>query len=291
MGIYERNGTELNTAFDKFSVELDNAYSADGANVFVKNRIIKVMTYNVGTWYEGKHDNVPSERDADYYALQKGIIQANDADIICIEEYAKQFSKAGRTGISVLQECGYTYIHEQGGDNPQAASAVGRCVASKYPITNYTERNFTDGGGMYYDSCTITVKGIPIFVVVTHLHWNNPTLRASEMATIMALVQDKSTFIIAGDFNTVYSRDTSRQDYINVIQPLINAGYNIANCGDWGFLITCSDYPEDDWTGVIDNIVTSSNIDILDVYVDETKMTDGLNERVDHMPLVATLEL
>ena len=291
MAIYNENGVQIFSAFGADGLEKDSAYNAEGTQVFYKSRTLKVMTYNVGQWYEGKHDNIPADKDADYYALQKGIIQSNDPDILCLEEYVKQFSKAGRTAISILQECGYQYIHEQGGDNPQAASGTGRCIASKYPISNYTATTFSDGGGMYYDTCYINVQGLYIFVVITHLHWNNPSLRASEMATIMSAVQGKTRFIIGGDFNTIYGRDTSGQDYINVILPLINAGYHVANCGEFGFLITCSDYPEDDWTGVIDNIVTSANIEILDVYVDETKLHDGLNERVDHMPLVATLEL
>jgi len=291
MAIYERNGTELNTAYDKAAAELDNAYSADGATVFVKDRTIKVMTYNVGTWYAGEHDNVPADKDAEYYALQKGIIESNDADIVCLEEYCKQFSKTGRTAISILQECGYTYIHEQGGDNPQASSANGRCIASKYPISNYTDRNFNDGSGTYYDSCVVSVNGIQINLVITHLHWNDRDKRASEIALIMSLLNGYTRFILAGDFNTTDCYDTSGADYTAVIKQLVDAGYNLANCADFGFILTYYNTPVSEWTGVLDNIVSSSNIRILDVEVDDTKLYDELPERVDHIPLIATLEL
>lgn len=291
MAIYNKSGGQLFSAFGADALEIDSAFNADGVQVFSKNRTLKVMTYNVGTWYEGKHDNVPANQDAEYYALQKGMIIANDPDIICIEEYCKQFSKTGRTAISILQECGYAYIHEQGGDDPQASSANGRCIASKYPLSNYTARNFNDGSGTYYDSCVVSVNGIQINIVITHLHWNDRDKRASEIALIMSLLSGYTRFILAGDFNTYDNYDTEGLDYIAVIKPLIDAGYNVANGGNFGFIETYSDEPDGTWTGVLDNIVTSANIAITNVVVDETKLNDGLNERVDHIPLIATLEL
>ena len=291
MAIYDKDGTELASAFEAHGVELNDAFDCDGANVFIKDRTIKVMTYNVGTWYDGKHDNVPAAQDAEYYALQKGMILANDPDIICMEEYCKQFSKAGRTAYSLLSECGYPYIVETKGDSPTASPADGRCIASKYPITNYTVRNFSDGSSLYYDTCTITVKGIPINVMVTHLHWSDIAKRTSEMQTIMSLLSGYNRFILCGDFNTADNYDTSGADYIAVVKPLIDAGYNVANGGSFGFFETYSNEPDDAWVGDLDNIVTSPNIVMLSVYVDETKLTDGLDERVDHLPLVATLEI
>lgn len=290
MAIYNKDGTELASAYDATGIELDEAFSADGSSVFIKDRTIKVMTYNVGTWYDGKHDNVPAAQDADYYALQRGMLEQNDADIVCMEEYCKQFSKAGRTAISLLQEF-YPYVYETGGDSPTASPANGRCIASKYPITNYTVRNFSDGSSLYYDTCTITVKGIPINVMVTHLHWDNRSKRTSEMSTIMGVLSGFSRFILCGDFNTADCYDTSGADYTAVIQQLVSEGYNLANCGDFGFKITYSSYPDNNWTAVLDNIVTSSNITILNVAVDETKLNDNLTERIDHMPLVATLQI
>lgn len=292
MAIYNNNGIEISSAFGRTGVELNEAFAIDGTSVFLKDRTIKVMTYNVGTWYDGKHDNVPADKDAEYYALQKGMILSDDADIVCLEEYCKEFSKTGRTAYSLLAECGYTYIHEQGGDNPSASNANGRCIASKYPITGYTVRNFTDGSGLYYDTCTITVHGIAINVMVTHLHWNDREKRTSEMQTIMSVLAGFQTFILCGDFNTTDNYDVEGADYLAIIKPLIDAGYNVANGGAFGFKITYSSYPDNSWTACLDNIVTSSNIEMLGVVVDETKLNDGITtERVDHLPLISTLQI
>lgn len=291
MAIYNKNGNELNIVFAADGTETASAFDAGGAQVYTNVRTLKVMTYNVGTWYDGKHDNVPAAQDADYYALQKGMILANEPDIICMEEYCKQFSKAGRTANSLLLECGYYYIQESLGDSPTASPANGRCIASKYPISNYTIRNFDDNSKLYYDSCIVTFRGVEIPLVITHLHWDDINKRTSEMQAIMSLLAGYNRFILCGDFNTVDNRSSSGADYQAILAPLANAGYNISNGGDFGFIRTYSSYPDNDWWACLDNIVTSANIDILDVEVDETKLNDSLVERIDHIPFTATLQI
>lgn len=292
MAVYSFQGQSTQTAYSKDGEQLSQAFDIVG-NELLENIIsLKVMTYNVGTWYEGKHDNVPADKDEVYYALQTGMIQRNNPDILCMNEYCKQFSKTGRTALSMLQQY-FPYIHEQGGDNPSASNANGRCIASKYPITNYTVRNFSDGSGLYYDSCTVTVNDVPITVVITHLFYSasNASKRVSELQTIISFMQTQERCILCGDLNTLDCKSTSDADYISMIQLLINAGFHIANCGSFGFLITYSNEPEDSWVGCLDNIVTTSNIVITDAYVDTTKLSDELTERTDHMPLIATLQI
>lgn len=289
MSVYSKNGFELGATFAPSGVGLSSAFDADGVQVFSTSHTIKVMTYNVGSWYDGNHDNVPADKDADYYALQKGILLQNNADIVFMNEYTQRFSKTGRTAISLLRECGYQYIVETDGGTD--TEVTGRCIASKYPLSDYTKRTFDDGSNRYYDSCIVSVGGIRVNLVITHLHWDNRTLRTSEMATIMSLLSGFDKFILAGDFNTTDNYDTTGADYINIIKPLIDAGYNVANAGDFGFIVTYYDEPDSTWHGVLDNIVTSANIEIESVYVDETKLNDNLTERIDHIPLIATLQI
>ena len=291
MALYGKDGNELSQVFNPSGLEIGSAFNKDGGQVYSNVRTLKVMTYNVGEWYDGKHDNVPADKDADYYALQKGMILANNPDVLCMEEYTKQFSKAGRTANSLLLECGFSYIIETKGDSPTASPANGRCIASKFPIADYTVRNFGDGSQLYYDTCVITVRGIQIHFVITHLHWDDRSKRTSEMETIVGLLRGFDRFVLCGDFNTTDCYDTSGADYTAVIQQLVSEGYHLANCGDFGFKITYSSYSDNNWTAVLDNIVTSSNITILNVAVDETKLNDNLTERIDHMPLVATLQI
>lgn len=290
MSIYNMAGESISFAYSVDS-ELNTAYDISGEVVFQKQDMIslKVMTYNVGQWYIGGHDNVPADKDSIYYNLQNGIIQQTDADILLLEEYTKQFSKTGRTALSLLEQY-YPYIHEQGGDS--ATSSNGRCIASKYPISNYTVRNFNDGSKLYYDTCTITVNDIPITVLVTHLHWDNLSKRKSEINTIISLASGMDYLIGGGDLNTINCRNTSEEDYTNILLPLLSAGFHIANCGDFGFIGTHgadSSYPNN--LSILDNIFTSSNIQITNAYSDNTKLTDDIGDYIDHLPLIAELSI
>ncbi len=289
MAIYNRNGEVLTSAYNNSGVEIQTAYDIDGNAVLTGG--LKIMQYNVGSWYDGNHDNVPSAKDTEYYNLQNGMIQADDPDILCLEEYTKEFSKTGRTAKSILEQY-FPYIHEQGGDS--ATVTTGRCIASKYPISNYTTHQYsTSGSPRYYDSCTITIGEMPITVVVTHLNYNadNNTARIGQLTELINYLQTQTRFICCGDFNMIDCKSTSGADYIAMMIPLLNAGFHCANCSDNGFLVTYSDEPTGTWTGCLDNIVTSSNITITDAYVDETKLTDGISDKTDHMPLIAELQL
>lgn len=292
MSIYNIGGTELPSAFGKSGDELDVAYAVDGDIVFTKTNGIKVMTYNVGQWYDGTHTRVPSAKDADYYALQNGMLQAINPDILCLEEYLTQFSETGRSALTMLQQY-FPYIQEQNAVS-SVSSGAGRCICSKYPITNYTTHTYSQSGSpRYFDSCTITVDGVPITVVVTHLNYSasSEASRVNQLNELISFSQTQTRFISCGDYNMLDCKSTSGADYISMMTPLLNAGFHCANCTDFGFLETYSDQPVGAYTGCLDNIVTSANIQILSAYVDTTKLSDGLTEKTDHMPLIATLQI
>lgn len=287
MAIYDLQGNSQNSAYS-LTEELNVAYDIDGNIIFRKQSpaTIKVMSYNVGQWYYGSGDNVPADKDSAYYALQNAMIQNADADVVFLVEYWKLFSKTGRTALSLLEQY-YTYIHEQGGES----GYFGRCICSKYPITNYTVHTYS-GTSRYYDSCNITINGTVITLVVTHLDTSNA--RFTQITELINYLSTLNSFVCAGDFNTLTitgTVTTDATDYTNIIVPLLNAGFHCANCSNHGFLVTYSDEPTGTYVGCLDNIVTSENIQIISASVDTTKLTDGLTERTDHMPLIATLTI
>ena len=290
MAIYDINGSPLNSAYEVDGDTLSQAYDINGTPL-LNPTTLKVAQYNVGSWYDGNHDNVPADKDEEYYELQNESISSIDADILCLEEYTKQFSKLPRTAISLLEQY-YPYIHEQGGDSATVTS--GRCICSKYPITDYATHQYTQTGApRYYDSCTITVNDIPITVIITHLNYNSSsnTSRVNQLNELKTFCQSQTRFIACGDLNTLDCKTTSEADYTSMIVPLLNAGFHLANCSDFGFLITYSNEPTGTWTGCLDNIFTSSNITITSATVDTTKLTDGLTETTDHMPLIAEIQM
>ena len=293
MGIFDASGNTLYAAYDANGNELVKAYDKDGVEIWSAAPIvIKVMQYNVGQWYDGGHDNVPADKDEAYYELQSGMIAAANADVLILEEYTAQFSKAGRTALSMLQ-ANYPYYHEE--TNGTTTTVTQRAIFSKYPISNYSAHKYgSTGGNYYYDTCTITIDGVDILFAVTHMYYNSngsTTERAREAQVLINAVSSAEYFVIGGDFNLLDCKSTSGADYQDVLKQFIDAGYHVANCADFGFLITYSDQPVGTWTGCLDEIVTSSNIALSNVYVDETKLSDQLTDKTDHMPLIATLTI
>lgn len=284
MAIYNVSNTQIYQAFDIDAASLAKAYNKDGNEVF--SATLKVMSYNVGQWYYGSGDNVPEAKDEEYYNLQNGMIANADADILCICEYWDIFSKTGRTALSLLSQY-YPYIETQGG----SSGYYGRAICSKYPLTNFTHHAYTNESARYYDSATVTINDTPITVVVTHLNVDDRSKRSAQVAELITFLQQQTRFIACGDYNTLDCKNTSGADYTAIIEPLLNAGFHCANCSDFGFLETYSDQPTGTYTGCLDNIVTSANIDILSASVDTTKLSDGLTEKTDHMPLIATVQL
>lgn len=286
--IYNKDGTALNVAYNKSGEPLQYAYDKDGNVIFSASvPVIKVMSYNCGQWYYGSGDNVPSAKDAEYYALQNGMIANADADILCINEYWDTFSKTGRTALSMLSQY-YPYIQTQGG----ASGYYGRAICSKYPLTNFTHHSYANESARYYDSATVTVDNIPITVVVTHLATDSK--RTAQITELINYLKQLDMFICCGDYNTLTitgAVTTEAQDYTDIIAPLLAQGFHLANCADEGFLITYSDSPTGTYVGCLDNIVTSSNISVLSASIDETKLTDSIADKVDHMPLIATVQL
>lgn len=279
--IYDIDGNPISSVYDVSGNLLNSAYDVDGNKIY--QREIKVMTYNVGGWYIGSGRNVPSAEKQEYYALQTGMITDNDPDVLVIQEYLANFSDDGTSALTMLQSL-FPYVHTK-----TSGTYFGRAVCSKYPITNYTERQYTQESSRYFDSCTITIGGVPITFVDTHLGLTQAN-RDPEIVQLINFLNMQSRFVCCGDFNTdigTASANTESTEYIDNVKPFIDEGFNSANFGDFGFKATYVD--ENDVPLYIDNIYTSSGIDITGVYVDTTKETDSIVEKIDHMPLVATL--
>ena len=294
MAIYNISGNVLRLAYSADKVGINKAYNVSGDEIFSEEPILlKVMTYNVGQWYVGGGDNVPADKDSAYYALQNSMIQNADADILFINEYWKVFSKTGRTAKSMLEQY-FPYIHEQGGDS----GYYGRAICSKYPISNYVTHNFTNvGTSYYYDSADISVNGKSIKVVVLHLMTNPESDRYTQAQQLLAYLKTLDTFIAAGDYNTGISPNygtdnTESTAYAHYVKLFTDEGFHSANYAESGFMVTCNDGVDGagiDWD--IDNIITSADIIINSAYVDDTKLTDGIHDKTDHMPLIATVQI
>lgn len=288
--IYTVSGNTMSFVYGISGASRLYAYDVDGLRIDIQPTTIKVMTYNVGQWYTGKGDNVPLDMEETYLALQDGIIADNDADILFIEEYWKVFSKSGKTAMSILSEY-YPYIHEQGGDS----GYFGRCICSKYPIRDYATNYYSNDTQRYYDSCSVTVNGIPIRLVITHLGLTAED-RAPQVETLVDYLSGLDTFICAGDFNAPSGYGNSPTDTeMAEIEPFTESGFKLANCADLGNFMT--GYPgtvDSTWKGWIDNICVSSGCTPVSAYVDTAKLdaqSRGDIATIDHIPFVCTVSI
>lgn len=285
MAIYSKDGIQLALAFGKNGDSLQSAYGVNGDLVFSAGLSeLKVMTYNVGGWYIGSGRNVPASKEEEYYALQTGMILANDPDVLVIQEYLANFSDSGTSALSMLQSL-FPYVHAK-----VSGTYFGRAICSKYPITDYVERTFTQEPSRYFDSCIVTINGTEIPFVNTHLGLTQAN-RTPEIAQLIQFLESLDKFVCCGDFNTEMVTETANaesEEYINNVKPFVDAGFHTANFGQFGFMMT---YQADTWYMYLDNIYTSHNIPITGAYVDTTKLTDEIVDTVDHMPLIAELSI
>lgn len=278
--IYTVNGERVSVAYDVHGQVINSAYDKDGEERFPDDSL-RIMTYNVGGWYDGSGSNVPSTKRDAYYALQTGMIRGNDPDILIVQEYMQDFSSDGTSALTMLQGIfPYVYAVSDG-------TYMGRAFCSRYPITDYEHNSFTAESNRYFDAVTVTINNTPIKVVDTHLGLTLAN-RKLEIAQLIGYLETLGTFICGGDFNLIDCKTTDGEDYKEIMTQILAAGFNVANCYGDHFLTT---YEDNGWVGCLDNIVTSSNIEIVSATVDTTKLTDGITDKVDHMPLIATIEL
>ncbi len=286
MAVYDKNGNSLLTVYDAEGNVLTQAYDIDGNPLLDQNPTrLKVMSYNVGGWYIGDGTYMPASSETAYRNLHVSMIQNADPDILCIQEYRKQFSQSGTQAIDILSPLFPYYEIRQ-----DTTTYYGHAIFSKYPISNYVTHSYTGDSNRYYDSCTVTIDGEELTVVNTHFHPTDASQRVAEVAQLLPYLETLDTFICCGDYNMIDCKTTEGADYIAIIEPILGEGYHSANCTDFGFLETFKNITSG-WTGCLDNIVTSSDITILQAYVDTTKLTDSISGKIDHMPLIATLQL
>lgn len=246
------------------------------------------MNYNVGGWYDGSGSNVPEGKASAYLEMQNQIFSEVDADIACLEEYWTYFSGTTKASTAIINPH-FQYSHGVNGSNRY----FGRCVCSKFPITNYAEHYFTDDPNRYYDEATIDVNGKTIHVFVTHLSTSsNPQVRVDEANVIFNYIQSNgiTDYFIFGDFNVGVTDPLSEYN-LQVFGNFLSAGSALANGGAFGVFETYSRNSQYNDNLTVDNIIVSSAFMIDDVGVNMTKVnfqaTNG--DKIDHIPLVAQL--
>lgn len=275
--VYSVDGTALNIAYDVNGLTT-LVYDINGN--LLTGTSLKVATYNVGGWYIGSGTNVPTAKKSDYVTLQQKILTDVDADIVCFQEYWDTFCEDGTTADSVI---GNFFTQKE--KTRTTSTWNGHVIASNgYTLSDYESIDFEHyySAAPGYEKCYITVDGKDICIINTHLSTAAGGQKEPQSQEILDAVEDEEYFVVLGDFNTEIS------DYTDIVKKFVDAGYNSANLnGSENYLLTF--YTSGGVGKPTDQIITSANIDIVDVYVNEEKLNDQLSDKIDHLPLIAEL--
>lgn len=283
MSIYNINGSQVNNAYAKDGSELSQAYDINRNPLIPK--AFRVMSYNVGSWTAFGR-KATSENQETWYTLQNSIIATEDTDFLGIQEY---YSKIGNYNVSEMLGQYYPYLFAV----DWVSTKAGRAIASKYPTTNAREINFQNQNGEIrsYLIGDVAIKGKTVKFLTAHLALDNATI-ALQIGELLDTVKSFDYWILTGDFNINFSGAQS-EGYNILIKPFLDAGYNVANGDKFGFIPTFSTKKpgdESDWR-YLDNIMCSPNIDITNVYVNRQKITEHVGYDIDHLPLIAEMEI
>lgn len=287
MAVYNLSGEALNAVYAVNGQSLNSAYDIDGNDVFSStSTTLKIMTYNVGQWYIGDGNRVPTAKKTEYYNLQTGTFSAHRPDVLFLQEYLNTWCADGSASSQLLS----SYFDNQQSTNDTSAYTGHSICTNGFPISSYTSHNFTTNKGNYptFESAEITVGGKTITLVNTH---NDFVLsyQQQEVTDLLAFLETVGSFILCGDFNiNLATEDTTDDQYLNNVKRFLDAGYHVGNCVmEWIPTYFGTSSP----TGgkFTDEIVTSADITIVDIYADTTKLTDGLNDKIDHLPLIAEI--
>lgn len=274
MSVYNATGDKLNVIYDKDGDVLNSAYSVNGQQIFPDidptDYNFKIMSFNNQSW-----------TGLSGWSYMGSAIENYDADIIGTQE------SHSNTNLTNL---GYVYT-------ATGSVAPGNIVFSKHVLSDISEKKYdtnrTDTQFRTYQKMYFTFNGKTIAFFNTHLATSSyESHKVAQAQELFEAVQNESSFIITGDFNTV-CKSVNDTEYTTIMKQFVDAGYNIANCSpQWGFNDTWTDGTTVSGTWYpCDHIITSSDIQMSNVVVDRTKVELDTGLTIDHLPIIAYLKI
>lgn len=260
-------------------------YDANGNVITLESTVVSdtvapynlvVMSFNVQKWTKLNSD----------VNLMKKIIDTYKPDIIGLQEYRESIS-----GSSVYSAIFEDYPYHYYGSS--ITNPVG--IVSKYALTDTstviysTQGNETRG----YTKAYFTFNHQKICWLNTHLNAaGSVAVRQGQAQELLDVMKAEPYAICTGDFNCGMCHDDTDPEHTAVMKPFLDLGYHSANSShQHGFLATWLDgssisNTKEYWC--IDQVITTSNIDINMVTVDKQKNDANANAYpLDHFPIVA----
>lgn len=240
------------------------------------NTKLRVCSFNVGLWTDGVSSNarVADEDVPKASVALRRFIGESNADFILCEEATHEFDKS--MTIDAYTQCfennlPYGWKTSESGNWEYVRQML---LASKYKIVNVKAHEYKCGSTRGYATFDASICGKYVTFIVCHLSTesNSDGLRQQEMEELKSVMNDYEYSILCGDFNA-YSIDEFTNHF---------GDFNIANHGYFGDFTTWPVDGWESWNHCLDNIITTKNITIENVYMGNVDMSD-------HRPLIADL--
>lgn len=234
---------------------------------------IVVVHWNIGHFSLGKApDTTISTDEADNMTSKyKELLDSVNADILGICEYNPTFSVNGDKTSSLLFN-NYPF----------------QCIGPKYSYNCnaiFSRTKLHDTNVQFYKKCVqeryyiesrLIINMHDVYFVETHLDWNQGTMgkgsRTEQISELVNRYKDTPYVIICGDMNIAS---------LDELQPVIEAGFSLANRGEQGVYYT---YPASKPYSSIDHIIVKG-FKILDV------KTTGDARLSDHLLIKCILQI
>lgn len=236
-----------------------------------------VGSMNYGLWENGlTPEGVPAAKVDSTAAAWKKMLQENEIDLICGQEWAPYLDEDKTVDANekiFSQDYPYQYCYG-------TSTYDGKHIASKTELADAQIISHTSGSGRKYAKAYTTVNSKSVCIMNAHLSFEEDITvsRLHQIQELLAAAKQEEYVIITGDFN-VYTPDE--------FQLFADAGYSLANCGAFGEFTTWPNFgknPTSTANRCLDNIIVSPSIQIQDAYVEDRELSD-------HALVVAKLKL
>ncbi|KAA9040473.1 hypothetical protein FW778_00010 [Ginsengibacter hankyongi] len=130
---------------------------------------LRVLQWNVSGWGT---QNSESHNDKTYKAIMMQIVQEQNADVLCFEEFTDNLDKNNfePNNISTIENAGYPYHYFVATEYYKKDHATGIAIFSKYPIIDSASFSFNEGSTSEHLLFTdIKVSDKTFRVFTTHL--------------------------------------------------------------------------------------------------------------------------
>lgn len=290
MSVFNRQGAEINAVYGQSGLLLSQAFSKDGERVFPSNALT-VMAFNVGCFYSEWHP-APASTGTVFYQRAKSIFEKYSLAFAGLSEWNNQI---GTVPASVLMDEFFPAWYPDYTPYASASAALTSGFAVTPSSVTLVQYSTQGSENRYYQKSYISLSGKTICCVLTHLDLN-ASVRAAQFLEVLNALQNEEYFILLGDFNFAITA-VGDSEYNASIKVALDRGYHSAQNAEsllmtWYSGQTVASSPT---ITALDNIITSANIQITNVRVDTTKLTDGLCEEygiiIDHLPLIADLSI